>query len=203
MKNNGLNKIFKKIEDIDEKQRYYIFIGLLVLVFLMDYFILMRPQLKTLTKISPEIKVLSDTYKKANDDIKKLDEYENQVAGLKENLKTLSLKISSKDEVPLILQKISLLADASGVKIEQIMPQSDELELLLEGNSKKFYSIPIRIEAKSGYHSFARFVNSIENGDIYLEVDDFTIKSANNSRRHDINLTLLAVVFENVNDQSK
>jgi len=198
MKINGLDKIVAKFNDIDEKQRYYIFIGLLVLVFLLDYFVLMRPQLKTLTKINPEIKVLTGDLNKAKDDIKKLATYESQLEDIQKDLINISLRISSKNEVPLILERISLIADKSGVKIDQIMPESDELELLLENNNKKFYLLPVLIEAYSAYHSFGRFVNNVENSDIYLKVGSFTINSQNDSRRLKVSMILMAVIYEDL-----
>ena len=64
--------VFSKIDD---KNRYYIFVGILVFVFLLDYFLLMSPQLSALKKINPEIKTVSDNIKRAQADIDKLNTY--------------------------------------------------------------------------------------------------------------------------------
>ena len=63
------NKISSYIESVDEKVIYYILGGILFSVFLLDYFVLMRPQIASLSKISPEIRLLSDDINKAKDDI--------------------------------------------------------------------------------------------------------------------------------------
>ncbi len=194
----GLDNITAKLDGIDEKQRYYIFIGLLVLVFLLDYFILMRPQIETLTKINPEIKVLKDDLKKANEDIGKLAFYQAQVKQFQGEFDAFSTRVISRYEVPIVLEKISLIADRSGMQIDQIMPQSDELEVLMEDSAKEYSSIPILIEARTGYHAFGRFINKVENDNVHLQVADFSVTSVENSRRHRVVLTLLAVVYEDL-----
>ncbi|MCA9406954.1 MAG: hypothetical protein KC684_10475, partial [Candidatus Omnitrophica bacterium] len=48
-------KIREFLEKVDQKQLYYIFGGIVLFVFLLDYFLLMRPQINSLNKINPEI----------------------------------------------------------------------------------------------------------------------------------------------------
>ena len=65
-------KITSIFEKIDGNNRYYVLVGFMALVFLLDYFVLMRPQLAALGKINPEINAVSDNIKKAKADMKKL-----------------------------------------------------------------------------------------------------------------------------------
>ena len=64
-----ISSVFSKVEG---KNRYYVFVGILFVVFLLDYFLLMSPQLSSLKKINPEIRTLSENIKKAKADIDKL-----------------------------------------------------------------------------------------------------------------------------------
>ncbi|HLF17454.1 MAG TPA: type 4a pilus biogenesis protein PilO [Candidatus Omnitrophota bacterium] len=191
-----LNKYFVKLQDMDQKNWYYILAGLLVLVFVLDYFTLMKPQLGALSKISPEIKILSDNLKRTKTDIARITEYKDQIQKLKEGFDALRLRVRTKQEVPLVLEKISRIANKNRVKIDQIMPNPLQQKILLEGNDKTYFDLPIIIEARSGYHDFGRFINELENGDIFLKVDGFTIAAMPGSQLNAIQLTLKTIVVE-------
>ena len=165
-------------------------------VFLFDYFILMRPQLATLAKISPENKVLSQDIQKADEDIQKLETYKGEVARLKAGIEEMNLKIKSKDEVPVILEHISLLADQNKVDVDQIMPASHDQQVLLEDNKRMYISLPVLVEARSGYHDFGRFLNDIEQDNILLGVRSFSVTATNDTQYHAVRLSLEAIVFE-------
>jgi len=189
-------KIQDFLNNLDEKQRYYFFAGILVFIFLLDYLILMRPQLNKLWKINSDIKVIEQELSTAKNDIQKEAQYYQQVKQLKEQVKQSNLKVKSKEEVPLILEKISRLANNNGIKIDQIMPVTEEQESLLEDKGTKYYSLPINVEARGGYHDFGRFMNELERGDIFLGIKKFLIYSSEDPRAHHVRLTLNAVVYE-------
>lgn len=196
MKNDLKDKISEKFEKMDDKTLYYIFGGVLLLVFLLDYFVLMRPQLATLTKINPELKILAGDIEKAKTEITKLDQYKKEVSRLEDAIKKENEKVEPREEVPLILEHISRLANTNGVKITQIMPNVIDSEIVLENNDRVYYSLPIDIEAKAGYHNFGRFIDTIEQGEIFLQVKKLTIASTANTKDHSIKLTLDAIVYE-------
>jgi len=190
------DKITSTVENMDEKQRYYIFAGILVFIFLLDYYILMRPQLATLTKIIPEINILEKDLKSAKNDIQRLEQYNIEVERLKEEVDTINLRIEAREEVPLILERLSLMANQNGVRLDQIMPNTLDQELILENNKRSYYALPILIEVRSDYHSFGRFLNQIERSDVFLSVENFTIAAAKDTKNHAIKLRLEAIVYE-------
>lgn len=189
-------KIPDILNKIDEKNRYYIFIGILVFVFLADYFVLMRPQFAALTKISPEIRILSQDIQKAKEEIQRMSSYQDEIKRLEDKIKGSSLKMRSKDEVPLILERISQLANQNGVEIDQIMPFSQDQEILLQDNKRTYYALPILVEARSGYHSFGRFLNQLERDNIAVDEAAFAITATDDTRYHKVKLNLEAMVFE-------
>ncbi|MBP9854561.1 MAG: type 4a pilus biogenesis protein PilO [Candidatus Omnitrophica bacterium] len=199
MKNNVKEQFKEKFEKMDEKTIYIIFAAVLFSVFLLDYFVLMRPQLAALTKINPEIKILSDDIAKAKIDITKLDQYQKNVVELEEGIQKENKKVEPKEDVPLILEHISRLANKNGVKINQIMPNAVDSEIVLENNERVYYSLPIEVEAKAGYHNFGRFINAIENGDKFLRVKKLTMASMAGAKDHSVKLTLEAIVYEKAN----
>ncbi len=188
--------IAEKLSKLSDQNRLYIFIGALMFAFFFDYLVLMRPQLATLAKISPENKVLSQDIQKAGEDIQKLETYKAEVARLKANIEEMNLKIKSKDEVPMILEHISLLADQNKVDVDQIMPASHDQQVLLEDNSRMYLSLPVLVEARSGYHDFGRFLNDIEQDNISLGIRNFSVTATNDTQYHALRVSLEAIVFE-------
>lgn len=198
---NLQNKISAYIESVDEKVIYYVLGGILFSIFLLDYFVLMRPQISSLSKISPEINLLSGDIQKAKDDILRSKQYELEVEKLREDVAKSNAKLKFKEEVPLILANISRIADENGIKIDQIMPDTQGQRVLLENNERRYYSLPIFIKARSGYHDFGRFLNQLESGDIFLKVSSFGVVSSRGEKKHLVEVTLGAVIYEELKSE--
>ncbi|HQP10441.1 MAG TPA: type 4a pilus biogenesis protein PilO [Candidatus Omnitrophota bacterium] len=188
-----ISSIFAKVEG---NNRYYAFVGVLFVFLLLDYFFLMGPQLGALRKIRPEIKVLSDNIKKAKEDIKKLNTYKADLENASKKFAEANLKIKSKEEISVVLEYIANVANETGVKIDQITPDMLGQELLTENNQRKYFDLPIYMEARSGYHDFGRFLNKIEQNDISLRVGTFAVVVTNDTRLHSIKMTFKATIFE-------
>src|SRR3989338_4757179 len=182
---------------INDKNRNYILGGILFAIFFVYYFVIMQPQLMTLRSLSPEITILSQDLKKAKDDIEKLHVYQRQVNQLQQKISLLGERIKSKEEVPVILERISNLANQYHIRVAQITPMLDTQELLMKGKEGNYFSLPIMIEARSNYHDFGRFLNDIESDSISLTVEKFSIlANAQDTLKHEIKLTVNAVVLE-------
>ena len=190
-----ISAVFSKV---DGKNRYYVFVGILFAVFLLDYFLLMSPQLSSLKKINPEIKAVSEKIMKAKEGIDKLNTYRADLQEASKKFTEANLKVKSRDEVSFVLEYIAYVASETGVKIDQIMPDTLSQELLTENNHRKYYDIPIYMEARSSYHDFGIFLNKIEQNDISLRIGTFSIVATNDTRQHAIKLTFKATIFEDV-----
>jgi len=195
-------EIFEKLspflDKLGGKGRYYIFGVFLLLIFVLDYIFLMRPQFTALNKINPEIKVVSDQISKAKEDMTKLDSYKKDLQNMSSKFAEAKVSVRSRDEVPVILEQIAYMASDTGVRIDQIMPDSLEQELLTENNQVKYFDLPIYLEARCGYHNLGRFLNKLDTVDISLRVGALTIVTTNDQRYHMVKLTLKATVFEEV-----
>lgn len=189
-------KVQDLINKIDEKNRYYLLIGALVLIFLLDYFVIMRPQLVALTKIKPEIKILLQDIQTVRDDTQKMGFYQGEVKRLQGALEKTSQKVLSKEEVSAILERISRLAGETGMKIDQITPFNEDQEVLLQDNRRTYYALPILLEARSGYHNFGKFLNHLEQDDLFLSVSTFSISTGDDMHDHSLKVNLQAIIFE-------
>jgi len=191
-------KVVDILKKLEGKNIYYALVGVLVLFFLMDYFILMRPQLAALSKIGAEINILSGDLGKVKTDIQRLNAYRNQTAQLRQNIKEENHRANLKDDVPLVLEHISRIAIKNNFQINQIMPDVIQQELLLEDDEKRYFRLPVLIEAKTSYHNFGRFLNQLERADAVLNVDAFAVMAKKDGKLHNIKLTLSVIIFEEI-----
>lgn len=192
------DKISGVFDKIEGNNRYYVLAAIMAAVFLLDYFFLMRPQIASLSKINPEIKAVSDNIKSAKADLQKLDTYKGDLEKISKQFEQANKKVKSRDEIPIILENIANIAGESGVKIDQISPDTLDQELLTENSQRKYFDLPIYMEARSGYHNLGRFLNNLSKSDITLRVGAFTVVATNDTRYHLVKLTLRATIYEDV-----
>jgi len=188
------------LDKIEGKNSYYVFVAMLLIISLLDYFLLMSPQLGALRKISPEIKILAEDLDKAKSNMNKVDSYRTELERLTQNLDSANVKIKSRNEVPVVLERIASLASETGVKIDQIMPDTLAQELITENNQRKYFALPIYMEARSGYHDFGKFLNKMEQDDISLKIGSFTIVATSDNRYHAVKLTFQATLYEEIGE---
>jgi Tfp pilus assembly protein PilO len=196
MKKDYSKAVSTLISNIDEKYRYYIGGGVLLFLFLLDYFIIMGPQLNNLTKMTPQFKLMEEDIQKAETDIQNKENYQKQVKDLSAKITEEDVKIRSKEEVPLTLEYISRLADENNIRIDQIKPNTAGQNKLLENKGRRYFAVPIVLEAKGGYHDVGKFLNQIESGDVFFNIKDFSMTSLGESKYHKIKLTLEAITYE-------
>ncbi len=192
-----LENVLSQVSRLDEKNRYYIIGGVVVLTFLIDYFCIMSPQMKTLRTLNPKLTALQTEVATAKSDISQINQYRQDVAKFKEQLEKASRRIINKEEVNWVIESISRMASEEKVKIDQIMPIKGSETVLLKTKEEKYYSLPIMVNARAGYHDLGRFLNRIENGDVFLSVNDFSfVSSGDDTLRHVIKVTFRVIIYD-------
>lgn len=187
----------KALLDVYKKYPFYATVGLLLILLLIDYFGILRFQLNTLMSLDTKTTKLSMELQTAKTDMQRMPRYRQEVVDRKNQVAEINRKVNSREDVPLVLENISRIANRNDVKIERIMPDTSSHKPVLQNNTGKYFSIPIIIEARSGYHDFARFLNQLEAEGVFLDIPQFTIATnRGDSRKHVIKLTLHTVVFE-------
>ena len=157
----------------------------------------MQPRLKDLNTINAKLGVLKQDLQQAKDNIAQMSFYQSQLVHLKEALQKSEYKILMKEEVPLILEGISHLASQNGIKIDQIVPDKSSQELLLTNKDGKYYSFPISVQARAGYHDIGRFIDQLEKDKIFKTISRLTIVgNPADPIHHSLNLTIKAVILE-------
>ena len=194
----AINKITTLIADrINEKNRYYILAAVLFGVFLMDYFLVMMPQVRTFIALNPKIQALSKDIKQAQDDIAHKPQYEAQAALLREKMQAVGSSILRKDEIPRILDNIALIAGKNKIKITQIMPLKEAQEVVLVTDNTKYYALPISVNARGSYHDLGRFINRVEQDAIFMTVSELDIAATGEDPiRHAATMKIRAFISE-------
>ena len=192
-----IDKISNSLPQVNEKNRKFVLIGIMGFVFFIYYFVIMQPQLSTLRTINPEIMIITQDLQKVKDDVNRMAQYRKQVEDLKTKITKVGGGIKSKEDVPKILERISLVANKHRIRIDQMMPLVENQEVILKNNEGKYVALPILVDGHGGYHDFARFVYDIEEKDASLKIDRFTLTAnSEDMLKHTIKLTINAILLE-------
>lgn len=190
-------KILETFNSLNDQMRYSILGGVVLLILMLDVFFLSLPQCGSIADVNGQIKKLSaDTAQVISD--------KQRINQLKKNLDKTRLKLEEMDRkarplqgVPGVLETISRVANESDVKIDQLMPQKEGQESLKVSPEGHYYALPIVIQARCGYHMFGRFLNKLENADLYFALKDLNVQSDEKAHHmHLFSLTIKIIFVE-------
>ncbi|HSV43787.1 MAG TPA: hypothetical protein VLJ10_04450, partial [Candidatus Bathyarchaeia archaeon] len=101
------------------------------------------------------------------------------------------------DQIPVVLETFSRIANRNKVFIEQLLPDSTLGTPVLKNAEGKYYFLPMVVAAKSSYHNLGRFLNEMEREGALMQIDGILIsQSAENPRQHQVKLSVKVVVLE-------
>ncbi len=194
---------FEKISEIfmklDIKFRYAIFIGILVLILLVDFFTIISLQWYSIGKMDTEYQDLKKNIEQLQVESQRISQMKEGLEKVRKELESMNRKIRQVGEVPSIVEDISSLANKAGVKIDQIKPQPEGRQNLVSSKTMKYYGLPIVVQATSNYHFFGRFLNSLERGDLFFTVNNLSIEAhGTDLEHHIIKLNLMVILSEKV-----
>jgi len=187
----------KKIDlaGLKEDRKTLALVGIIVSTFVvLDLVAVIRPQVRALSKLNSRVRRLKLDIINARKDIAALKEYKANITAQKKRSGELTQRIVAEEDISALLEEISKIAGETNLKILQIKPVKNERkEALVKTPLLKIFDLKIEISANAGFHELGRFINRIENSDIFMKVESLSI----NHRRddylhHDIGITLLA-----------
>lgn len=194
---NIAEKINQMVNKVNEKNPYYLLLLVLAGLLIGLYLLPIQFQVATLQTLIPKVRDLGQDIQNSQNNIQRLPQYQKELIQLKLKLTSVSRKIRTKEELPVLLETISRIAGRTNLKLEQVMPHASVQQPVLENADGKYFAIPIMVEAKSGYHDFGRFLNQLELEGIFSDLTDFAITSeAGDQNRHSIRMTLKCLLLE-------
>ena len=199
-----LSQIIGKFNALPLNARYGVFAGILLAIFVLDVITVINFQWGSLQAIGNENQTLQESIDHLNSDLQRLNQMKDGLQKSRSQLEALNIKIRPLGEVPSILEDISLIANQRGVKIEQLIPQTESPQVLVSSDSVKYYALPIVIQATSGYHMFSRFINQLELANLFFTLGQLTIENRGaDINHHNINATLKVVLSDKNRDGQK
>ncbi len=191
-----LTKIIEYFNNLNDRVRYAILGAVVFLIIVLDVFLFVLPQINGIANVNDQIKKLSEDTQQVLTDRQRLDRLGKNLQKERLELSSLSMKVRPIQEVPAILGAISSIANEYGVKIDQLIPEKDQQEALTAADGK-YYALPIVIKARCGYHMFGRFLNKLENGNLYFILKDFIIQNDEREiNTHSFSLTIKIILVD-------
>ena len=166
---------FKKFEFDRKKITAGVVILLLLLYLDVNYVLIGR--FKRLKVISPKIAELKRDIVKLNKDLALVEAKEKAAGRVQGSAEKTVERIISEEKITQILEYISQVANLRQVKIMRIIPLRSSEKPVKTTPETKYSPLLITLEISSGYHQLGRFINDLENADVFLEVDELQIKS--------------------------
>ncbi|HLD88248.1 MAG TPA: type 4a pilus biogenesis protein PilO [Candidatus Omnitrophota bacterium] len=191
----NIQNIMRGINGADIKVRYGIFFGILLAVFALDYFLIMAPQIRSLKGLGEAAKTTSADVQRVNNDLQRIRQIKDGLNSSRAELEAMSVKVRSLQEVPVILEEISRTANQFNVKIDQVKPLSESQETLISTPEEKYYALPIVIQARSGYHMFGHFLNTLESGRLFLTLTNWRMEAGGQADKEILVQATLKVIL--------
>jgi Tfp pilus assembly protein PilO len=177
--------------------RYSILGGIVFLIILLDIFLLVVPQIDGIANVNDQIRKMTEDTQQVLTDRQRIIQLRKNLQDARVQLNSLSMKVRLIQEVPAILSTISSIANEYGVKIDQLVPEKNQQEPLKAAMDGKYYALPVVIKAHCGYHMFGRFLNKLENEDLFFILKDFIIQNVEKDpNMHLFSLTINIILVD-------
>lgn len=181
----------------DDKKVLILIVLVFVIVFVLYFNFLMRPQLARVADLLSRTGRMMANLKTADSNISKIDSFKKIISDNKEKVEEYEEKLPVEHEIPRLLEDLSNMAKTSNIKILSITPLPAPSVKDASARKRAYYKeIPIRINAKSGYHELGAFLNNLEKADRFMKVIDIDIKANRATpKKHDVDLIICTYVL--------
>lgn len=159
-----------------DKQKKILIAIFFVLIAYVDINYILKAQLAGLKSLNPKIVRLENDLKNLNRGLENMRNSKGK-QGISQKPALKSVKIISEGQISGLLQDISSEANSSGIKIIQIRPIRAPQGVKSAVVSDKLIPILINLELACDYHNLGRFINRLENSDVFMGVQEMKIST--------------------------
>lgn len=177
-----------------------ILMGLILVVALAlygSYLYCLQPFGRAVGMLSRQVREVSAQVQQLEQLVAQAPALQQEHAQLQAAVEQLRARLPSEDELASVIERLSGLANQTGVRILSIFPQRAEAPPNTQSPSAPlpYRAVAIEVEALSGFHQLGMFLSQVESGDQPIEVKRLHIShSAQELRRHAVKLILLTYV---------
>jgi len=176
------NDIKTVLKDKAKLKEYGFVAGTGLLVIVLYFFLLLKPQWNSFKKHRAEVLKLKQDVVDAGRLINNIEDIKSERDELSEKNSRIEKKIPEEKEVTVQREYISSVAGESNVEIISLVKpvNASEPDVVPQANEKKqvnpFSEALVLVRSKGSYHQLGMFVNRIENSEI-MRVKEFKIES--------------------------
>ncbi|MCH7506013.1 MAG: type 4a pilus biogenesis protein PilO [Proteobacteria bacterium] len=176
--------MFNQLRDLDFRDigsaptsvRYVILSFLLIIIFAIGYYLLIKTKTEQLEIVQNKEVALRVEFENKQEKSANLEAYEVQLAEMQEVLKTMFRQLPSKTEMDKLLVDISQTALAAGIDVQLFQPGGE--------THHDFYAErPISVRMLGDFHQFGDFVYGVASLPRYviLTMHDISLRRANSA----------------------
>jgi Tfp pilus assembly protein PilO len=164
-------KQFNLEQLVSDKKKLMLTGVICLIVIFIDVSFVMKLQLAGLSAQGPKITKLKADIDKLSADLAKMQSIQGKDSKKQAGV-VLQKKLISEGQITTLLQNISETAKKNGVRISQIRQAPEVVSAKL---ATSFIPYLISLDFTADYHTLGRFLNQLENGDIFIAVQDLRI----------------------------
>lgn len=163
--------------DILKQKKVISYAVLAVIILILDFNFVLKPQVSTIIKATPKIKKIASDIKAFKEDQKNLSQLKQTLEAVKRKSVVLNKKIVQEDELLGLAEQISRIGREENIKITQISPTEDiKAKKVGSFSGGDIYPVMINVNITGGFHQLGKFINRLENLEQFLKVASIEIK---------------------------
>lgn len=160
--------IDEKYAKLNNKTKYLVAVGLIILPAALFYFLIFQPQSTKMINLNSQITGLQNDIAKVKKAVSDLPKYKRELEEVKKEFEATSVLLPKSQEIPNLLRNISDLGKNAGLDFLTFTPGQEV--------PKDFYAeIPIDITIKGPYHNLGVFLDKVSKLDRIVTVNNITI----------------------------
>jgi Tfp pilus assembly protein PilO len=157
-----------------DKKKLLLVVIISLMVIILDISFVLKVQFAGLGRVAPKIAKLKGDLSSLNKGLQNMQDLTNKQAEEKSKNAVKLKKIISEGKITILLQDISETAKKDGIRISQMKYALDSSGPKQVG-SEKLLPYLISLDLSSDYHTLGKFLNQLENGQIFVGVQDLRI----------------------------
>ncbi len=161
--------ILQAVEKLTKPQRIGIYVGAIVLIVALSYFLLFRPSFKTIKSLERQLVSVQAKLATAKKNARELNDWRNKMKEKEAKYKTVMRALPEKGEIPSLLAGVAQAGKDAGLEFLLFKPGRE--------STKDFYAeIPVNISVSGSYHQVAVFFDKVSNLPRIVNIRDVNIK---------------------------
>jgi len=193
MEKPGLSKsitpVFEKLEKLSKIQRILIFGGTLLLTIGVFGYFMYFPKMQEIQKLGSEYEELEKKLSASKNTAKNLPKLQEEMNNAESQLKVVMKALPETNEIPTLLESISLSGQEAGLEFVLFQPGNEQ-------NESFYAEIPVSIQISGKYHNVAIFFDKVARLPRIVNIQDINMKPDPAKKNNELFTTCTAVTYK-------